>query len=81
MLTNGKQRGALRAINTILVLCRSLATEARISDLVVVLDVAEYLPVLMLEDEDRTPAFRDQLVDLASRYPEFAHALDQFDLS
>jgi len=36
-------------------------------DLSVILDVAEYRPVLMLEDADRTDMFREQRVDLVQR--------------
>ncbi len=39
------------------------------------------LPMLMLEDADRTDMFREQLVDLAQRYPPFALALERFDAS
>ena len=81
MVAKAKQSGALLAINAILVLCRSLAHEGRSGDLAVILDVAEYLPILMLEDDDRTDAFRQQLVDLAQRYPPFALALERFDAS
>lgn len=81
MVTNTKQSGALRAINAILVLCRSLAYEGKNDDLAVILDVAEYLPMLMLEDNDRTDMFREQLVGLARRYPAFALALERFDAS
>ena len=79
MITTTKQSGALRAINAILVLCRSLAHEAKNDDLAVILDVAEYLP--MLEESDRTDLFRQQLVGLTQRYPAFALALERFDAS
>jgi hypothetical protein len=79
MITKNKQRGALLALHSILVLSRSLAYEAKSSDLAVILDVAEYLPLLMLEPDDRTEPFREQLVGLAQRYPAFTHALEQFD--
>ncbi|MCP3063397.1 hypothetical protein LXT21_31920 [Myxococcus sp. K38C18041901] len=79
MVTKEKQRGALLALNSILVLSRSLAHEGRSHDLAIILDITEYLPMLMLESEDRTGVFREQLVDLARRYPVFAHALERFD--
>lgn len=79
MVRERKQRGALLALNSILVLSRSLAHEGRSRDLATILDIAEYLPMLMLELDDRTEAFREHLVDLAKRYPEFSHALEQFD--
>ncbi|EPX58423.1 hypothetical protein D187_003895 [Cystobacter fuscus DSM 2262] len=43
------------------------------------LDVAEYLPMLMLEPADRTEEFRNQLADLAQRDSAFALALARFD--
>jgi hypothetical protein len=81
MITTTKRSGALRAINAILVLCRGLAHEAKNDDLAVILDVAEYLPMLMLEESDRTDLFRQQLVGLTQRYPAFALALERFDAS
>jgi hypothetical protein len=44
-----------------------------------VLDVAEYLPMLMLESADRTAEFRQQLVGLATRDTRFALAVERFD--
>lgn len=79
MVRERKQRGALLALNSILILSRSLAHEGKSSDLATILDIAEYLPMLMLEPDDRTDTFREQLVDLAQRYPAFVHALERFD--
>ena len=79
MVSNDKQRCALLALNSILVLCRALAHEGESGDLAIILDVAEYLPILMLDPDDRTDAFREQLVELAQRYPAFAQALSRFD--
>ena len=44
-----------------------------------VLDIAEYLPRLLSEPEDRTSAFRQCLVDLAAPRSDFASALEYFD--
>jgi hypothetical protein len=79
MIANSRTRGALRALNSILVLSRSLAYENRSAELVAVLDIAEYLPLLMLETEERTGEFREQLVELAKLAPLFAHSLERFD--
>jgi len=79
MITAKKERAALSALNAVLVLARSLAHEGRTADLVVVLDIAEYLPMLMLQPDDRTTEFRDQLLDLAQRYPPFGLAVERFD--
>jgi len=79
MIAPQKQNNALAAINAVLVLARSLAYEGSSSDVAEVLDVAEYLPKLMLETDDRTSAFREQLVGLAAKHPKFAIALERFD--
>ena len=79
MVSAENQRGALLAINSILVLSRSLAYEGNSIDLAIILDTAEYLPLLMLEPEDRTEEFRAHLVDLSKRYPSFVYALERFD--
>lgn len=81
MVANDKQRGALAAINTALVLARSLAYEGNSAELADVLDVAEYLPLLMLEPEDRTAEFREQLVGLATKRAQFALAVERFDVA
>ena len=79
MIADSKRRNALNAINAVLVLARSMAYEGKSSDVAAILDVAEYLPLLMLESGDRTEEFRKQLVDLAQRYSAFALALARFD--
>ena len=81
MIASEKERGALAAINAVLVLARGLAYEGNSVELADVLDVAEYLPVLMLEPADRTAEFRDQLVELAAKRPRFALAVERFDAS
>ena len=79
MMRTDKQRSAMRAIDAILVLMRSLADEGDTRQLVEVLDVVEDLPRLMLEREDRTEDFREQLMALRANFPAFALALDRFD--
>ena len=79
MIQAHQQANALSAINAILVLARRLAYEGKSADVAEVLDVAEYLPLLMLDSEDRTDAFREQLIDLAGKRSEFALALQRFD--
>jgi hypothetical protein len=81
MIAADKERGALAAINAVLVLARSMAYEGTSGELVDVLDVAEYLPMLMLEQTDRTAEFREQLVGLATKRPQFALAVERFDVS
>lgn len=79
MLTEEKARNALAALNAVIVLARSLAQEGRSSEVADVLDAAEYLPLLMLDEEDRTELFREQLVSLAAKYPDFVLAVERFD--
>jgi hypothetical protein len=79
MVAANKERGALVAINAVLVLARRLAYEGNSADVASVLDVAEYLPMLMLEPTDRTAEFREQLLGLATKRPQFALALERFD--
>ena len=79
MVETEKQRNALSAINAVLVLARRLAHEGKSAELVDVLDVAEYLPMLMLEPEDRTAEFREQLVGLATKTTQFVLAVERFD--
>ncbi|HYQ45205.1 MAG TPA: hypothetical protein VER11_24630 [Polyangiaceae bacterium] len=79
MVAIEKQRSALAAINAVLVLARSLAYDGKSVELADVLDVAEYLPMLMLESEDRTAEFREQLVGLGTKRPQFALAVERFD--
>ncbi len=78
-MNGNKQRNALAALNAILVLARELARQGHSADLVAILDVAEYLPMLMLDDKDGTAAFRSNLVELARKRPQFEMALWRFD--
>ena len=79
MIEQGKQRNALAALNAILVLARHLARQGQSADLVEILDVAEYLPMLMLDAKDCTAEFRSNLFELARKRPKFEMALQRFD--
>ena len=81
MIPPEKHENAMAAVNAVLVLARELALESRAADVGQVLDVAEYLSVLMLDPGDKTAEFREQLVGLAERMPEFVWALERFPLS
>jgi hypothetical protein len=74
-----RQRNALVAINAILVLARHLAYEGKCLDVADVLDLAEYLPLLIWDAEDKTAAFREHLLDLFRKRSIFALALERFD--
>lgn len=79
MIDPQKEKNALAAINAVLVLARALAYEGKSPEVAEVLDVAEYLPILILDGRDRTADFREQLVGLASKYPDFELAVRRFD--
>lgn len=80
MIPPPQQRGALQALNTVLVLLRSLAydgvTGEELADL---LDMAEYLPRLLAEEPDRTREYRETLMGLAERRDDFQLAVERFD--
>ncbi len=79
MVRPDKQRAALQALNAVLVVARSRAYAGESAELAHVLGTAEYLPLLMLDTEDRTATFRDQLVDLSQQHIDFTVALERFD--
>jgi hypothetical protein len=79
MIDDDKQKPALRAINAVLVLARSLAYDGNAAAVARVLDVAEYLPLLMLDSKDCTAQFRGHLLDLVKDDPRFDLALRRFD--
>ena len=75
-------KDALAAINAVLVAARTMAYAKRPpEELVEVLDVAEYLPSLLLDPVERSTEFREQLVFLATHYRAFGfgHAVHKFD--
>ena len=79
MVPPTKSVRALEALNEVLVLARQMAYESRSHrEIGEVLDVAEYLPCLLLETEDRTELFEQPLQSLAHKYPEFERALERF---
>jgi hypothetical protein len=79
MVVGDKHRGALLAINAVLIQARGLAYEGKSGELAAALDMVEYLPMLILEPCDRTDEFREKLAGLAERFPGFGSALKQFD--
>lgn len=80
MLKRNKERAALKAMNAVLVIARKMAFE-RVDHqtLAGVLDVAELLPMLILEEEGRSETFREQLEGLAARFPEMELAVSRYD--
>ena len=80
MIAESKKTQALGALNWVLVQLRTLAvrdTPGR--ELAELLDLAEYLPRLMADPEDRTIEFRDVLLDFVRRREDFRLALDRFE--
>ncbi len=80
MIRPEKYENALRALNAVLVAARAMAHEGRAhGELAEVLDVAEYLPRLLAEPEERSAEFREQLAGLAAKYPTCTFAVERFD--
>jgi hypothetical protein len=80
LVVSEKQASAFYSLNAVLVLARAMAYRGEACELLAkVLDVAEYLPRLMAEREDRTKDFRDCLLDLTRENADFRLAVDRFD--
>jgi hypothetical protein len=80
MIRPEKHDAALEAINAVLVHARMMAAQhASYDDLVAVLDIAEYLPMLFTRKEDMTEHFREALTGAAPKYAAFQAALERFD--
>ena len=80
MIPEEKEPVALLAIRAIVceaqALARAGAPHQRIAEL---LDWAEYLPGMMLEEEDKTTFFRSVLAELAGEFQSFEEVLREFD--
>lgn len=71
---------ALRAIHLVIIQAQVMAFEERPhAEIAEVLDSAEYLPSLLLEDDDRSALFRQTLVELQRFGSGFARPLDAYD--
>lgn len=80
MIKENKQNNSLAALNAVLVIARAMAHEGcPMEQLIVVLDVAEYLPRLIAAPEDKTDEFREVLFDLVNLDERFGFALERFD--
>ncbi len=80
MISADKYNNALRALNTVLVCARKMAYDKRRhEDIAAVLDAAEELPTLFLQDEDLTDYFRGVLVMLSGKHPGLGLAVETFD--
>ena len=80
MIAETKKIQALGALNWVLVQLRMLAVrDTPGQELAELLDLAEYLPRLMADPQDRTVEFRDVLLDFVRRREDFRRALDRFE--
>lgn len=80
MIEPTRMNNALAAVNAVLVATRAMAYEKRShEELAEILDVAEYLPRLLADPEDKTAEFREQIAGLATKYPSFTFAVERFD--
>ncbi len=79
MIPASKHRAALLAIHSAMISARSMAYEGRGHELGNVLDVMEYLAVLMLDTQDQTETFRGNLEDLLRFDPSFGESVRKFD--
>lgn len=80
MIKPEKAKPALSALHLILTRARFMALQKESpEDIATLLDYAEYLPQLLLSDEDVTEMYRGTLQDVAERFPLCRHALEIFD--
>ena len=79
MIRQDKFSHSIEAIREVIVLARKLAydgTEAMV--IAELLDRAEYLPRLVLEKDDKTEEFRNQIVEIAREF-SWQIIVDHFD--
>ncbi|WP_434385740.1 hypothetical protein [Melittangium boletus] len=79
MISPEKSRNALSALHSILIAARSLAEQESSQESARVLDLAEYLVVLMQDEGDQTASFRSHLVELAREHWLCQLAVQRFD--
>jgi hypothetical protein len=80
VIAREKLEHALLALNAVLVRARVMAFEhAPHQEIAKVLDVAELLPMLILESGDATARFRGQLEGLVEMDQGFKFALQRFE--
>lgn len=80
MIPASKLNNTYAALNAVLVTARAMAYDGIAADTTAsVLDVADYLPRLLADEEDRTEAFRQSLEDLVLVNAGFNFALERFD--
>jgi len=80
MIEQQKLSTALYSLHTILVLARAMAYDGRPGkEIADVLDLAEHMPRLLVDDLDRTNEFRECLVELSGKHAGFELALERFD--
>ncbi len=81
MVTGRRPGSGMDALQKTLVVARHLASSGvDKAELVVILDVVEFLIVLIQSAEDRTLEFKGHISDLARRWPLMNIALADFHL-
>jgi len=79
MIDPKKLSAAIRAIQDIIIQARLMAYQQEsFEKLAVLLDHAEYLPGLMLEEDDRTQNFADYLAQIGRQFPKCQYAVERF---
>jgi hypothetical protein len=80
MIAQGKLKDALYALNSVLVVARTMAFEQSPHQaLARVLDIAELLPMLIARTDDTAAEFRSYLEDLVRIDDRFGVAMQRFD--
>ncbi|MBU1218829.1 hypothetical protein KKF34_14505 [Myxococcota bacterium] len=79
MIKKNKEAAALKSINYIFVLLRHYSSLENYEGFPVILDCAEYLPLLMLDPEDKTEEFRETLIEICKIYPNYNNIIKIFD--
>jgi hypothetical protein len=80
MIRATENRGALQALNDLLVTARTMAFQKTPHERIAAfLDALEELPTLIARDEDLTDEYRSALEGIAARFPEAGVALQRFE--
>ena len=80
MIAKAKQQNALKALQRILIKCRSIAFEDGNKKLAEIMDIGEYLIWLIRdEDEERTLEFENNLKELEERFPKLGALVQILD--
>ncbi len=82
MITQKKLSKALKAIQGIIIQARSMAEHTEDSKkIAMLLDLAEYLPGLLLDQDDKTDEFSEFLAGVGHKFPNCQYIIDEFNSS